>query len=222
VWSECAIAAGRTGEWELMKFWIEEPLVVKLFLFVLLVIVVLAVVRLGRTASRLYVSSRRVSAEEIFRRGITADDLANYALSNRAFSKAQLSDHLSAVQGMRTEGDARALRAGEIRFTYLCEKSLAEISSVKTATQLLFLLCWIMVSFGAIPTYHWMCNDSNLPSQICQMQALDQILKTLCTGLGLCALLHVLSGRVERKLRERRAEWVYFFAAKRADASGTE
>jgi hypothetical protein len=203
-----------------MEFWVEEPLIVKIFLLVLTLMAVPAIARLGKVASWLYFSSRKASPEELSR--LSADDLSNYALRNSAFGKARLSHHRSIVEAVPRDGTFPAFRAGEIRFTYLCERSLMEIDTVKMVTGVVFLLSWIMAAYGAIPTYLWVCNDSNLPSHTCQMQALDQVLKTLCAGLGLSVGLHVLSARVDRSLRKRRAEWMYFFATMRSDSSGTQ
>ena len=206
-----------------MIFWAREALIVKIFLLGLLVVVAIALVRLARLVRDLYRSSgEAASPYQIVNGEVDPRILATFALSTGP--PGEVTRELRTKVGVSTNSDAvgavlYSLQTAEDRFLYLCEKSYAEVRAIRRASSLTLLLSLLMVACGAIPTYFWNCNNSNLLRDLCLFNAIDQILRTLAIGLSFCALLYLAAGLLEKTLMIRKASWKYFFATARSELS---
>jgi hypothetical protein len=206
-----------------MRFWVREPLIVKVFLVSMFVVVAIAIVLLARLAGRLYRhSGGGISREDIVTGKVEPEVFAAYALANKApnpASRTESSKIESSTDRVAANAVLYSVRAVERSFIYLYESSDAEIESIKRVSALIFLLSLMMVAFGATPTYLWNCNNNNLPELLCLFGAVDQLLDTLALGLSLSAILHLVSGVFERTLNVRRAGWKYFLGTLKSELS---
>jgi hypothetical protein len=207
-----------------MTFWIEEPWIVKAFLLGFIAVATIAVVKLFKLAGCLYLHSSDALLLERFVSGeVDPDVLATYALANRTPVQAAKEKSTGATSSMdRAAIDVLLykLRAAGNIFAFRCERSQAAIESIKRAALLIFLLSFIMAASGAMPTYLYICESTNLPKYSCLVQAIDQLLRTFAVGLSLCAVLHILSGLVEGTLSARKTYWKYFLATLESELSG--
>ena len=193
-----------------IDFWQREPVLGKCFVLVAFTIVGFAAVRFMRLAGKLCsYSGDSLSPERITTGDIEADVLAKYALSHRT--------PLNSASEDKSEFTDRAARLnqlslGECQFVYLSEICAADVESTKQSAWLMLLLSLLTIASRAMPTFESNFNDANVSAWYALHETFNQLLTVFGSELSACAMIYILSGFFERKLRIRRAEWNYFFA----------
>ncbi|HUO30112.1 MAG TPA: hypothetical protein VMU80_12910 [Bryobacteraceae bacterium] len=199
----------------LTRLWLTEPLIIRVFLLVLLIVVSTAVRRIVRLSGRLYIRrGAQISAVEILSGEVDPKALAQYALARRA--PADATKDLGTGEGVTTDPATRAevvrsLVAAESHFLFYCDLSRVDLQSIKTAAILLFFLSISMAAFGTLPIYSLNCNNSGLPQGLCVLESVDQLLDTFGFGMSLCTGLYFITALLERRMGNRIAEWNHFF-----------
>lgn len=206
------------------KFWVMEPVLVKVIILVSFGVFLSAVVRLLRLAFRLYrPAGSAVLLEHLAQEKFEPDDLAAYALTARAPLETLTARPVktSAPSDRATkERTALALRSAESKFLYLCEQSWVDVNSTSRAGWLILLLSFLTAAYGALPTYFQFCEDTNRTVSQCLFESADQVLLTFTLELSMCIIVYLASGFVKRKLGAQRASWLYLFAKLKSEFPG--
>jgi hypothetical protein len=197
-------------------FWVFMPSEVRLLILCMAATALLSAIRLLRIGVRISFQRGGTALRKRIESGeITADNLARFALSNRAarasqewFRKAEALNGRPAAQ--------RVLRETESRFLYFCDMCYAALKSARRASVLILLVSLFTMTYGAWPSYFYNCALSdNSPANQCLIRSIASLLEATAFGLSLSIVLYALAGFIASKLDRRIAEWNYFFRCRK-------
>lgn len=186
----------------MLRTWFLALVQIKLFLFTMCVLALIATVRFARLALRLYrYTGNAVLPENIVNGKTDPNLLAAFALANRLLCKSMLPKCMNSealADGAGKEKAMLMLRMAESRFSYLLETSSIDVESGKRASLLVLLLSVAMVGFAAFgPFLSW-------------FEMAEHLVRLFAFGTLLGAVVYFMSSFFERLLSKRKICWEYF------------
>jgi hypothetical protein len=200
--------------------WAVEPLHVRLFILYLFVAVIVTIVRSLKLTRRIYTLQKRngVSLRDISHGGISANELAQFALTNRLLVEP------SPFVGDYGSGDAetsgekptlRTLQIADTKFRYLWQLGSVDVAFMKKLVRLTLLLSLLLVVYGAFPTWSEEFNDHNVTGTVALHRAAGDLLARVTIGVTVSVLIYMVSILFDGSLRRRKTRWRYFYESSR-------
>jgi len=205
----------------LARFWVFEPVTVRLFLAV---IFSLAVISLGCSVGLIRQLWSRTHAPDVLGSAasgaIAPHRLAAAALSGAILLSPRPDGDLAPTSAISTADPVAAIRSLEIAdasFCYAWEHGLSDVACLARVSLLTLLLSFAMLCIGLPRVFLGFSNNHNFSWPEILYSTIDESLVTL--GLGLCASagLYAVAAFLERTLKIRRTRWRYFHSRLMAD-----
>jgi hypothetical protein len=198
--------------------WAAQPTHVRLFIVYLIVAACITTILSLRLVRRLWTTRRprmQISLQDICDGVIGADLLAQSALSNGVVYESSgglgVSGQAASAKITRNEF-LRTVQAAESRFSYLWDMCYVDVESLKKVATFTLLLSFLVVVYGAFPTFRDFCNNSKLTAVSCLVSAIELLLARFALGLSFCAALYLISCSFDLVMVRRKTRWTYLSA----------